>query len=87
MDKTYPKNIIPENTAERPFGRLNFIVMAASIVAIVLGFMLMAGGGSDDPNVYNPEIFSARRIVVGPLIAFLGFVGVAVGIILRPKKS
>lgn len=83
---TTPKNIEPESPSQRALGRVNFIVMAASVVAIVIGFMLMSGGGAETPDTYNPEIFSTRRIVVGPMIAFLGFVGIAVGIIIKPRK-
>ena len=54
---------------------------------IVLGFLLMAGGGSDDPEVFSEDIFSTTRIVIGPLLAFLGFVGIAVGIIVKPKAK
>lgn len=84
-----PKDIEFEPTSQMPFAKLNVIVMAASVLAIIVGFMLMAGGGSDDPNVFSEEIFSTRRIVVGPAIALLGFVGVGVGIIIgtRGKKQ
>ncbi len=46
--------------------------MIAGIVLIVLGLALMTGGGSEDPNVYNPELFSARRIIVAPFLIVLG---------------
>lgn len=85
-DSKKSKNIIREDVNNRPFRRLNFIIMASSALLIVLGFLLMTGGGSSDPNVFSPDIFSSTRIVVGPLMAFLGFVGIAVGIIVKPKK-
>lgn len=81
------KGIVREDEANRPFSRLNFIVMGVSAVLIVLGFLLMAGGGSDDPDVFSEDIFSTTRIVIGPLLAFLGFVGIAVGIIVKPKAK
>lgn len=85
-DSKKSKNIIREDVNNRPFSRLNFIIMASSALLIVLGFLLMTGGGSSDPNVFSPDIFSSTRIVVGPLMAFLGFVGIAIGIIVKPKK-
>lgn len=85
-DSKKSKNIIREDVNNRPFSRLNFIIMASSALLIVLGFLLMTGGGSSDPNVFSPDIFSSTRIVVGPLLAFLGFVGIAIGIIVKPKK-
>ncbi len=46
--------------------------MFAGIALIIIGYALMAGGGSDNPEVFNPEIFSARRIVVAPIIILAG---------------
>ncbi len=52
---------------------------------IIVGFLLMLGSGSTEE--FNPDIFSARRIVVGPTLAFLGFVAMGVSIIRRPGKK
>ena len=49
------------------FGKENFILIAGAVVLIIIGFILMSGGGSDDAT-FNPEIFSTRRIVVAPLV-------------------
>lgn len=68
------------------FVKENFILVSASIVLIVIGFMLMSGGGSGD-NTFNPEIFSTRRIVVAPIVVMLGFIGVAVGIVKNSKEK
>ena len=48
--------------------------MWLGLVCIALGFILMAGGGSSDPNVFNPEIFSSRRIRLAPALVLIGFV-------------
>lgn len=48
--------------------------MWVGLAFIALGFVLMAGGGSDDPNVFNPEIFSSRRIRLAPALVLIGFV-------------
>ena len=77
-------DIQPEKKSQFPLGRNNFIYMAIAGAAIVLGFILMMGEPSTADN-FNPEIFSTRRIVVGPALAFLGFVGMAVAIIVKPK--
>ena len=55
------------------FGRTNFILLAIGMAIVVIGFILMAGGGSTQ-EAYNPEIFSARRIKVAPLVCLFGFV-------------
>ncbi len=85
------KTPILENTGEQqeqkfPLTKRNFIVMAIAGVMIVAGFLLMLGGSSE-PEAFNPDIFSTRRIVVGPTIAFLGFIAMGVGIILRPERN
>ena len=64
--------------------RNNYIFMAISGVMIVVGFLLMLGPSATVEN-YEPDIFSTRRIVVGPLLAFLGFVAMAVSIIVMPR--
>ena len=68
------------------FGKKNYLVMLAGLVLIALGYILMSGGGSDDPNVFNPEIFSFRRIRLAPLLIIIGFV-IQVVAIFTPNKS
>lgn len=68
-----------------PLERTNFVLMIIAGVMIIVGFLLMTGSSST-PEQFNPDIFSTRRIVVGPLIAFLGFVLMGIGIIVKPRK-
>lgn len=77
-----------ENASQFPLGKRNFLLMGASALLIVLGFLLMLGGSSTEAQ-FNPDIFSTRRIVVGPTIAFIGFIALGFSIILRPggKKA
>jgi len=56
------------------FGKKNYILMGAGILLIGLGYLLMAGGGSDDPEVFNPEIFNSRRMTFAPIILLSGLV-------------
>ncbi len=56
------------------FGKRNYLLMALGIAIMTLGYLLMQGGGSDNPEVFNPEIFSPRRITWAPLIVILGVV-------------
>lgn len=74
------------NEKERPFSRANILLMAGCVGMIILGFALMSGGGSSVEGGFNPDIFSTRRIVVGPAIAFLGFLLMAFAIIYTPGK-
>lgn len=65
--------------------KLNLILIAISFLIIVIGFCLMAGAPSGE--VYNPDIFSFRRITLGPMISLFGFVIMIVAILYRPKKK
>lgn len=81
-----PLSIQKMTQKERAFSPLNFWLMGGCLILIVLGFLLMSGGGSTVEGGFNPEIFSTRRIVVGPLLAFLGFLLMAFAIIISPEK-
>jgi uncharacterized membrane protein len=67
------------------FGKENFIVIAVALVFIIVGFVLMSGGGSTDGVSFNPQIFSARRIAVAPLVTMIGFVLMIFGIVYSSK--
>jgi len=69
------------------FGPMNYRLLVIGLVVIILGFILMAGGKSDDPNVFNPEVFSTRRITIAPLIVLVGFVIEGFAIMWRPKNK
>lgn len=73
------------------FGWLNYALMGAGIVLLLIGYVLLAGGGSDDPNVFNEEMFNTRRMVVSPIMIVLGFIVEIVAIMISPdilkKKS
>ena len=83
-----PQNPTDLNVGHAPFplSRVNCILIVISLVLIIVGFVLMAGSPSTVTE-YNPDIFSDRRIVVGPLLSFIGFVLMAVAIIVKPKRS
>lgn len=67
------------------FSRLNYQLLIIGLVVIFIGFLLMAGGGSDDPNKFDPGIFSFRRVTFGPIIVLIGFIVEGVAIMYRPK--
>ena len=69
------------------FGKENFILMAISIVIIIIGFSLMAGGTTTEETGFNPAIFSARRIIVAPVITTIGFALVVWAILYKTKKD
>ena len=70
------------------FSRENYILMIAGVVTMIIGFMLMTGGGSDDPNVFNEdEIYSFRRITLAPIVVFIGYALEIFAIFKRPKRA
>ncbi len=76
-----------ETKHEFLFEKINYTILLIGIGVIALGFLLMAGGGSEDPNVFNEEIFNFRRIRLAPTTVLIGF-GITVYAILKnPKKA
>ncbi len=67
------------------FDRVNYILLVVGMVIVVIGFILMSGGGSTD-TTYNPDIFSARRIKVAPVICLAGFVSMIYAVMRKPKE-
>ena len=67
-------------------GRENYKLMAIGFAVIIVGFILMAGGGSDDPNVFSEDIFSFRRVTLAPLIVLAGFIFEIYAIMKRPRE-
>lgn len=61
--------------------------MIAGTVIIALGYLLMMGGGSDDPNVFSEEIFSFRRITLAPIVIIIGFLVVMISIMWKEKGT
>jgi hypothetical protein len=81
---------VKERTGVEPMfalGMENYKLMAIGFGIIVIGFILMIGGATDDPNVFNPEIFSFRRITLAPMILLVGFVFELYAIMKKPKDS
>jgi membrane-bound ClpP family serine protease len=68
-------------------GKENYKLMAIGFAIIVVGFILMTGGRSDDPNVFNPDIFSFRRITLAPIILLFGFAFEIYAIMKKPKSN
>lgn len=69
------------------FGKKNYKFMFIGLAFIALGFILMSGGGSDDPNVFNPEIFNWKRIRLAPTLVLIGFGIQIYAILLNPDKK
>jgi len=75
------------NKPEFLFDKVNYKILLVGLAVIALGFILMSGGGSEDPNVFNEEIFSFRRIRLAPAVVLLGFGITIYSILKNPKKQ
>ena len=67
------------------FGKVNYILMGIGLLVLAVGYILLTGGGSDDPNVFNPAMFDQRRLFVAPVLIVLGFVIEIVAIMFHKK--
>ena len=67
------------------FDKVNFILLAVGMAIVVVGFLLMTGAGSND-SVYEPDIFSVRRIKVAPIVCLFGFVSMIYAVVRKPKS-
>ncbi|MER3319783.1 MAG: DUF3098 domain-containing protein [Allomuricauda sp.] len=80
------------NNGQKPnkefvFQKKNYLFLFIGIAFIVLGFILMSGGGSDDPEVFNPEIYNFRRIRLAPTLILIGLGIQVYAILLNPNKK
>lgn len=75
-----------QNKHEFLFEKTNYTILMIGIAVIALGFILMSGGGSDDPTVFNEDVFSFRRIRLAPTMVLIGF-GITIYSILKKSKK
>lgn len=78
-----------KNTTAKPkflFGKRNYIIMFIGLAFIALGFILMVGGGSDNPEVFNEEIYNWQRIRLAPTLVIIGLAIEIYAILANPKK-
>lgn len=68
-------------------GKENYKLLLIGFVIIVIGFILMVGGKSDDPSVFNPEVFSFRRITLAPVVVLFGFLFEIYAIMKKPSEK
>jgi uncharacterized BrkB/YihY/UPF0761 family membrane protein len=76
-----------EHPQEFLFDKINYKILLVGILVIVFGFLLMSGGGSTDPKVFNEEIFNFRRIRLAPTMVLIGFGITIYSILKNPKKK
>lgn len=75
-----------EVKADLAFGKENYKLLLIGLAFIVAGFVLMIGGGSDDPKVFNEAMFNFRRITLAPILILTGYVIEIFAIMKKPKE-
>jgi uncharacterized membrane protein len=85
--ETIKKETVEKNEDQKvmPFGKQNYIIVLIGIALIALGFILMIGGGSNDPDVFNETMFNFQRITLAPILVLAGFVVEIVAIFWKKK--
>ena len=81
---SYSPPRIEQKVPALALGRSNYLWMLISVVLVVVGYLLMQGGASTDPNVFSEDIFSARRITVAPIVVLTGYGLMFYGLLKRP---
>ena len=77
-----------EKTKKAPlFRKVNYILMGIGLVILIIGYLCLRGGAVEDPNTFNAEIFNKQRIVVAPVLMFLGLVIEIVAIMWHPRTK
>lgn len=74
-----------ESAVAFAFGKENYRLLIIGLVVIIVGFLLMIGGGSDDPNVFSEDIFSFRRMTLAPILILAGYIIEIYAIMKKPK--
>lgn len=74
-----------ESNKDFAFGKENYILVAVGTVLAILGYILMSGGGSDDPAVFSEDLFSFRRMYISPIMIVIGLAIVGWGIMKKVK--
>lgn len=69
------------------FGKKNYQLLIAGVIVMAIGFVLMSGGGSDDPNVFSDAIFNTQRLTIAPILILTGLVIEIFAIFYKPKKD
>ena len=81
------RNIEKDEDKGFALGKENLRLLGIGFAIIVFGFILMSGGGSSDPSVFNKEIFSFQRITLAPIICLIGFIFEIYAIMKKPKSD
>lgn len=83
--KKVSKNVLPDKKIDMALDKENYILLAISFAIVIVGFILMIGGGSDDPNVFNEAVYGFQRVTLAPMVVLFGFVFAIYAIMKKPS--
>ena len=83
--KEVSKNVLPEKKIDMALDKENYILLAISFVIVIVGFILMIGGGSEDPEVFNEAVYGFQRITLAPMVVLFGFIFAIYAIMKKPS--
>ena len=86
QNTTVQQNATVSDKKNYAFGKMNFILLAVSMLIVLIGFILMSGASSDE-TAFNEDIFSTMRIKVAPVVCFIGFVSMIYAIVHKTKDN
>ena len=87
LDNADKQTSTVSKSSQFAFGKENYKLLLIGLVLIAVGFLLMIGGGSDDPKVFSDEIFNFRRLTLAPLLILAGYVVEIFAIMKKPKSQ
>lgn len=79
-----------EENSKRPefvFNKTNYILMVIGIVLLIIGYILLSGGGSNDPTIFNEAMFNGQRMYVAPILIVLGFIIEIIAIMIKTQSN
>lgn len=85
--KSVKSQPLPEGSQAFIFDKRNYVFMIIGLLVMMLGFILMIGGGSADPSVFNEDIFNFQRITLSPILVIAGLVIEVVAIMIKPASA
>jgi hypothetical protein len=80
------KNSENQKNSNFALGKENIKLLGIGFIIIVIGFVIMIGGNSEDPKAFSPKIFDAQRIIIAPIIVVFGFIFEIWAIMKKPKE-
>ncbi len=83
--KEVSKNVLPDKKIDMALDKENYILLAISFAIVIVGFILMIGGGSDDPNVFNEAVYGFQRVTLAPMVVLFGFIFAIYAIMKKPS--